>query len=70
MFSLSLSHFYQTPLFAIQMGDWNVSRLQDFSALFLVRSDITFRGADLFNEPLNWDTGTCQQMLPPFKPKY
>ena len=42
----------------MQIGDWNVSLVPDFSYLFLDDSsfsDIT--GADSFNEPINWDTG-------------
>jgi len=38
------------------MGDWDVSRVQDFSSLF------SFSGARSFNEPLNWDTGSATNM--------
>ena len=59
MFSRGLSHLYllQTR-FAIQIGDWDVSRVTNFFGLFV---DYTggnpTPGAETFNEPLNWDTG-------------
>ena len=40
------------------MGDWNVSRVQDVRELFVDEEYNPFPGARLFNEPLNWDTGT------------
>ena len=59
MFSLHLSHFVSlTTLFAIQIGDWDVSLVPDFSKLFVDDSLNAVSGADSFNEPLNWDTGT------------
>ena len=47
-----------TSLFAMQIGDWDVSRVEDFSRLFYVGSWNVIAGADSFNEPLNWNTGT------------
>ena len=47
-----------TSLFAIQIGDWDVSRVEDFSYLFVDGSWNPVDGADSFNEPLNWNTGT------------
>ena len=57
MFSLSLSQFYLKYPF-LQIGEWDVSRVQGFNELFVDLSAIPFPGADSFNEPLNWDTGT------------
>jgi hypothetical protein len=39
------------------MGDWDVSRMTDFSSLFLDDSWAQITGADTFNETINWDTG-------------
>ena len=44
-------------LFAIQIGDWDVSRVPDFSYLFLDENNFSFYGADAFNEPIDWNTG-------------
>ena len=44
-------------LFAIQIGDWDVSSVPDFSDLFLGDSYSLINGAAAFNEPINWDTG-------------
>ena len=48
-----------TTLFAMQIGDWDVSRVTDFYRLFVDDSlhALAVTGADTFNEPLNWDTG-------------
>ena len=40
------------------MGDWDVSRVESFNELFVDEGYNPFPGADSFNEPLNWDTGT------------
>ena len=50
-----------TSLFAMQIGDWDVSSLADFSRLFIDDSWKRIDGADSFNEPLNWDTGTWRR---------
>ena len=47
-----------TSLFAIQIGDWDVSRVEDFSCLCYDDLWNQIGGADSFNEPINWNTGT------------
>ena len=44
-------------LFAIQIGDWDVSRVPDFSYLFLDEYGEAISGYETFNEPINWNTG-------------
>ena len=39
------------------MGDWDVSRMTNFSKLFVTDLDVALPGADTFNETINWDTG-------------
>ena len=42
------------------MGEWDVSLVPDFSWLFIKDEDLNrvITGADSFNEPLDWNTGT------------
>jgi len=44
-------------LLTIQIGDWDVSNVEDLSRLFLDDSDAPISEAAAFNEPINWDTG-------------
>ena len=59
------------PFFAIQIGDWDVSQVENFDLLFIPDDDYynPFPGSDTFNEPINWDTGTwslpLKHILPP-----
>ncbi|EJK65095.1 hypothetical protein THAOC_14098, partial [Thalassiosira oceanica] len=46
-----------TSTYGGAIGDWDVSRVPDFSKLFLDDSYDPVPGADSFNEPINWDTG-------------
>mmetsp|Transcript_33060 Transcript_33060/g.75500 ORF Transcript_33060/g.75500 Transcript_33060/m.75500 type:complete len:812 (-) Transcript_33060:177-2612(-) len=42
------------------IGDWDVSRVQDFKELFqTVTGGQPITGAHSFNEPINWDTGSA-----------
>ena len=43
--------------FEIKIGDWDVSRVENFSGLFLDSNEDPVAGADSFNEALNWNTG-------------
>ncbi|EJK49253.1 hypothetical protein THAOC_31893 [Thalassiosira oceanica] len=44
------------------IGNWDVSRLTDFSFLF-----DSFSGADAFNEPINWNTESATSMKKMFE---
>ncbi|EJK44186.1 hypothetical protein THAOC_37298 [Thalassiosira oceanica] len=44
------------------IGDWDVSRVEDFSRLFVDDSFDSITGAAEFNEPINWDTGSATRM--------
>ncbi|EJK49505.1 hypothetical protein THAOC_31617 [Thalassiosira oceanica] len=45
------------------IGDWDVSRVTDFSDLFIDTSSCSIiAGAESFNEPINWDTGSATTM--------
>ena len=48
---------FLTSLLTIQIGEWDVSKMKDFSYLFLDDESAPISGADTFNEPINWDTG-------------
>ena len=48
---------FLTSLLTIQIGEWDVSKMKDFSFLFLDASYSTISGAATFNETINWDTG-------------
>ncbi|EJK45727.1 hypothetical protein THAOC_35645 [Thalassiosira oceanica] len=44
------------------IGDWDVSRVEDFSRLFVNNSYNSIPGAAAFNEPINWSTGSATRM--------
>ena len=58
---------FLTSLLTIQIGEWDVSKMTDFSLLFLDASSNPSFGAQIsgnpifgaatFNETFNWDTG-------------
>ncbi|EJK52759.1 hypothetical protein THAOC_27935 [Thalassiosira oceanica] len=44
------------------IGDWDVSRVEDFDGLFVNNYYNSIPGAAAFNEPINWDTGSATTM--------
>ncbi|EJK53998.1 hypothetical protein THAOC_26458, partial [Thalassiosira oceanica] len=49
------------------IGNWDVSRVADFSRLFVDNSWNSISGADAFNEPINWNTGSATSMRDMFR---
>ena len=60
----------------IQIGDWDVSSVPDFSKLLVTDAYAPIPGAAAFNEPIKWNTGmlnnnrTERGLLAPSKPTY
>ena len=57
MHGLVTTLLFLMSLLTIQIGEWDVSNMTDFSYLFLDASWVAVPGADTFNEAINWDTG-------------